>query len=96
MSDAPKRIWAAPDSDDGWRWPVASKFPMQGYSDGGQVEYVRADLFAALEAQIAAADRLAEAWADFDKPLLKFGSFPHCVEAARDALAAYRAARVQP
>ena len=44
MTDAPERIWAAPDTDDGWRWPVASKFPMQGYTPDVQVSYIRADL----------------------------------------------------
>ena len=39
---APDKIWAAADPEDGWRWPEASKFPMQGYVD--QVEYTRTDL----------------------------------------------------
>ena len=48
---------------------------------------------AALEAQVAAADRLAELWGEFDKPLLQFGSFGEMRKAARNALAAYRAAK---
>ena len=27
--DAPKRIWACPDTQDGWRWPYASEHPVQ-------------------------------------------------------------------
>ncbi len=52
-----------------------------------------ADRITALEAQIAAADRLADAWAEFDKPLLKFGSFNGMRKAARENVAAYRAAK---
>lgn len=29
MTEAPKRIWACPDVQDGWRWPYASKYPVQ-------------------------------------------------------------------
>lgn len=53
MTDAPEKIWATPDSEDGWRWPVASKFPMQGYSPDAQVSYTRSDM-------IDAADRIRE------------------------------------
>ena len=48
---------------------------------------------AGLEVQVAAADRLAELWGEFDKPLLQFGSFGEMRKAARNALAAYRAAK---
>jgi hypothetical protein len=62
MDEAPERIWAAPDTDDGWRWPVASKFPMQGYAPDGQVAYVRADILAqTLAANAALVKRLEEA-----------------------------------
>lgn len=59
---APDRIWASPDSDDGWRWPHASNYPMQGYSD--KVEYTRSDLItnAAYVAGLEAALRF---YADF-------------------------------
>jgi len=46
-----------------------------------------------LEAQLAAADGLVEAWADFDKPLLRFGSFNEMRRTARTAIATYRAAK---
>jgi len=39
---APDRIWAGADSEDGWRWPYASKHPMQHPSP--VFEYIRADL----------------------------------------------------
>ncbi len=29
MGDAPEVIYVGADSEDGWRWPKASKFPMQ-------------------------------------------------------------------
>ena len=42
MSDAPERIFASRDEQDGWRWPRASKFPEQGPREN--IEYRRADL----------------------------------------------------
>ena len=60
MDKAPERIWAAPDTDDGWRWPVASKFPMQGYAPDGQIEYIRALPTPDHAALLAAALKLPE------------------------------------
>ena len=60
---------------------------------GDDVSIVAAHRITALEAQVAAADRLAEAWAEFDKPLLKFGSFNGMRKTARENVAAYRAAK---
>ena len=47
---APERVWCGPDGDDGWRWPMASKFPEARLN----VAYVRSDLF---DAEKARADR---------------------------------------
>lgn len=47
MSEAPERIWAAPDELDQWRWPVASKLPFLDRRAHIEVGYVRADIHAA-------------------------------------------------
>lgn len=60
MSDVPNWIWAAPCSKDGWRWPEASKFPMQGQPV--QFAFIREDLHkAALDAAEADKQRAVEA-----------------------------------
>jgi len=55
--DAPEWIWASPDIDDGWRWPVLSKFPIQGPPIEKQVCFVRADLSSHLAQMGQEADR---------------------------------------
>jgi len=55
--DAPEWIWASPDIDDGWRWPVLSKFPIQGPPIEKQVCFVRADLSSHLAQMGQAAER---------------------------------------
>jgi hypothetical protein len=80
----PDEVWADPGNHD---WYFREKKP------DSVAKYIRADRITALEAQVAAADRLAEAWAEFDKPLLKFGSFNGMRKAARENVAAYRAAK---
>jgi hypothetical protein len=68
MGEAPERIWAASATDDGWSWPVASKFPMQGYAPDSQVSYVRADIHANTLAALdrAEADKAAAVDATLD------------------------------
>jgi hypothetical protein len=90
MDEAPERIWAAPDTDDGWRWPVASKFPIQGYAPDGQVAYVRADLSLALGAvvmQDASLKAIMDIWAEL-LPKMAELELQHPAQSEIDAICA--------
>lgn len=66
MSEAPERIWACMDG------PMVGLFVSGGYN-AGWPEYVRADLYAKLEADLAAANARADALreaAELDADLL--------------------------
>lgn len=83
MSDAPEKIWLLwSDNIVNGRYSASS---LDHSEESGFPEYVRADRIAALEAQIAAADRLAD--------VVMGGSTRNVMERYATA---YRAARAQP
>ena len=100
MNDLPEWIWAAPDEDDGWRWPKASKFPMQGQPD--QFAFIREDAHKAAleraEAEKAAAvlaerercARIYEAEADKCDDAAKWGGSKQYISDCKAAAYAMR------